>query len=79
MPSQEEMNKGMMNLLMMATELLEYADKKNDNFRIAQNLIRQALFKYMDLADCPFRETCNQMFQDDYEPEAPYNWREDRD
>ena len=79
MPSQEEMNKGMMNLLMMATELLEYAEKSNDNFKIAQNLVKQAFFKYLDLKDCPFRETCNQAFQDDYEPEAPYNWRDDID
>ena len=78
MPSQEEMNKGMMNLLMMATELLEYAEKSNDNFRIAMSLTRQALFKYMDLADCPFREVCNEVFADEYETEAPYG-RDDRD
>ena len=64
---------------MMATNLLEYADKKNDNFKVAQNLIRQCFFKYLDLADCPFRDTCYNSFAEEHEPEAPYNWREDRD
>ena len=68
-----------MNLLMMATELLEYAEKSNDNFRVAMSLTRQALFKYMDLADCPFREICYNRFVDEYEPEVPYNWRDDVD
>ena len=77
--TQEEINIKMQNLLMMATKLLKEADKSNDNFKLAQNLIRQCFFKYLNLADCPFRETCNEAFKEEYEPEAPYNWRDDRD
>ncbi len=58
MTTQEEINENMANLLKIATALLKEADKKNDNFKVAQNLIRQAYFKYLDLADCPFRQTC---------------------
>jgi len=64
MTTQEKINKGMTNLLMIATELLKEADKSNDNFKLAQNLVRQCFFKYMDLADCPFRETCNEAFRE---------------
>jgi len=78
MATQEKINTSMMHLLMMATDLLKEADKTNDNFRLAQNLIRQCFFKYLDLADCPFRDTCNEAFREDYEPEAPYG-RDDRD
>ena len=79
MTTQEKINTSMMHLLMMATDLLKEADKTNDNFRLAQNLIRQCFFKYLDLADCPFRATCNEAFREEYEPEAPYNWRDDLD
>ena len=79
MATQEEKNKGMSHLLRLATDLLVADDHLDINFIEAQNLIRQCLFKYMDLADCPFRDTCYNSFADDYEPEAPYNWREDRD
>ena len=79
MTTQEEMNTSMMHLLMMATDLLKEADKGNNNFSLAQNLVRQAFFKYLDLADCPFRATCYEAFKDEYEPEAPYNWRDDID
>ena len=79
MATQEERSKGIFNLLLMATKLLKEDTNIDKNFETAQNLVRQAFFKYLDLADCPFRETCNEVFREEYEPEAPYNWREDVD
>jgi len=79
MTTQEEVeNEGLAGLLRLAIDLLEKPDHQNINLEMAQNLIRQAFFKYLDLADCPFRETCNEAFREEYEPEAPYG-RDDVD
>lgn len=58
MTTQEDINEGLTHLLMMAIEFLKSSDNQNLNFISAQNLVRQAFFKYLDLADCPFRQTC---------------------
>ena len=79
MTTQEEINQGMLNLLMMATDLLKEADIGNNNFTIAQNLLRQAFFKYLDLADCPFHEQCRQNAVEDHEPEPPIDVRGELD
>jgi len=79
MTTQSEINTSMMHLLMMATDLLKEADKSNDNFNLAKNLIRQCFFKYLDLADCPFRKICREAFEEDREEKEPYNWRDDVD
>ena len=70
MPSQEEMNKGMLNLLMIATDLLKETEHPDIKFEVAQNLIRQCFFKYLDLADCPFRDACREDLEaEEGEPE----------
>lgn len=81
MTTQEEINTSMMHLLMMATDLLKEADKSNDNFKMAQSLIRQCFFKYLDLADCPFRDVCREQIESEYEsePEAPIDVRGELD
>ena len=67
MTTQHEINQGMLKLLQITITLLKEADKTNDNFKIAQSLIRQAYFKYLDLADCPFRQTCiNELIANGY-------------
>ena len=58
MSTQEERSKGIFNLLLMATQLLKEDTNQDKNFETVQNLVRQAFFKYLDLADCPFRDTC---------------------
>ena len=81
MPSQEEKNKSMFNLLVMAAELLKEDDNKDKNFETAHNLVKQAFFKYLDLKDCPFRDACRESFEGEnvFHEGPPYDWREDRD
>ena len=72
-------NIGLADLLKLSIDLLEKPDHQDINLGMAQTLIRQAFFKYMDLSDCPFRETCREGFEEDREEKEPYNWRDDVD
>ena len=79
MATQEEINTSMKHLLMMATKLLEEPDNGNNNFKLAQNLIRQCFFKYLDLKDCPFKKNCNDIYRESQtENHEPYG-RDDLD
>ena len=75
MATQEEINKGMLNLLMMATELFKESNKNNNNFLTAQNLMRQYFFKYLDIKDCPFRDQCREESYKDYKEPEPIDIR----
>jgi len=69
MTTQEEMeikNMSLVDLLKLSIDLLEKPDHHDLNLGMAQNLISQAFFKYLDLADCPFKDVCR---EDAYENE----------
>ena len=81
MATQEEMSRGISDLLKLATDLLDKPDYLNINYESAQNLIRQSIFKYTDLKECPFRDACREQFKSEYEcePEEPIDVRGELD
>lgn len=66
MTTQEEKNESRKQLLRLVSDLLEEENNIDMNFLSAQNLTKQAFFKYLDLKDCPFRDQCR---EDAYENE----------
>lgn len=72
----------MANQIELIIELLQHATKKKDNRNeaIAKVLLRSEITEYCDIKNnCPFRELCYSEFAEEFEPEAPYNWRDDVD
>jgi len=79
MATQEEKNKARKQLLTIVTDLLEGEDNMDMNFLSAQNLTKQAFFKYLDLKDCPFRDQCREESYKDYREPDPSYGRDDID
>ena len=77
MATQEVKNKARKQLLRIVTDLLEGEDNMDMNFLSAQNLTKQALFKYLDLKDCPFQKQCRERFIDESELVDPEDYEPD--